>query len=255
MPEATAALAEPGHNNPPTLPEILAEKYPKFAADIDVLRERANALPVKIEDDEVAGQAADVVKDANALAKKIDGARVAEKEPHLTAGREIDGFFKGLAAKPEQISVILNQRSTNYLRAKREAENARLAELARIEREDAARKLKEAQEAEEANRPRTAALALEEATEAEDRASNIDLQASAPREPEKIHSTSGTAIATQMIWAYEIQNFGEIDLNRLRPYIDRETVEKALRAHIRIHKGAEEIPGVRIFEDVKASIR
>ena len=56
-------------------------------------------------------------------------------------------------------------------------------------------------------------------------------------------------------WDFEITDYDAIDLNKLRPFLIRADVEKAVRSFVRIQKGSAVIPGVRVFEDVKATFR
>ncbi len=54
-------------------------------------------------------------------------------------------------------------------------------------------------------------------------------------------------------WDFEITDYEKIPLDNLRPYFKRDDIEKALRFAVK--QGARQIPGVRVFQNTKATFR
>lgn len=182
-----------GHNQPPDPIEILRGELAQTHAPLrergDALTEMGNRLPESCDDDETAKRLADAIKSCMAFAKNADAARVSAKEPHLAAGRAVDGFFKAMSDPVEKVKTRMGALLTAYQREVEAKERRRLeaiaAEERRIQREaeaaarEAARIAREAKEAEEkrAHEAAEAAAKLEgearrkaEAEEAERRA-------------------------------------------------------------------------------------
>lgn len=254
------------HNNPP-LPDRLAVDYADTVEAIEALAAQANAAPKEIEDDAGMAPIAALVKEATALVKATEAKRVAEKEPFLKAGREIDGFFRQLTERVERIQKAMNARLATYLRAKaeaeraaREAEERARREEERRQREEADRKMREAAEAEAANRKAEADRALAAAAEADARAAAarvdtiIAAQAAAAKPAELARTRTAEGVSTlRREWVFEIDDFDAIPLDVIRPYLPREAIEKAVRGFVRA--GRRELPGVRIFETHSAMVR
>ena len=66
-------------------------------------------------------------------------------------------------------------------------------------------------------------------------------------------TASGALATAKTEWVFEITDYDAIPLDKLRSYIKRDAIEAAIRMAIKM--GNRELPGVRIFEDVKALIR
>ena len=60
------------------------------------------------------------------LFRKIGEARKTEKEPHLTAGREIDAFFKALGDRVDRIKDTFTEAASAFHRAKAAEERSRV---------------------------------------------------------------------------------------------------------------------------------
>src|SRR5690606_17422085 len=115
----TAALALPGHNSPP-LAEALADEHATLTARAAEIVAASARLPASVDDDEMAGRVADVMRQTTACAKALDGARVTAKEPYLEGGRAVDGFFKkhsdplaGVKKKAQQLLDAFAQRKAD----------------------------------------------------------------------------------------------------------------------------------------------
>src|SRR5579859_1871141 len=171
MAEAERAI-DIGHNQPPSPTDLLREELENSAATIlrrrDELLAAMERVPTVIMDETVCGRVADFVKQVTGCYKLAENARTAAKEPHLSAGRIVDGFFKGITDPLEKIRRSLDQRLTVYQRAKADAERrAREAEAERqrIEAERLRREAEEAAAKLEAEADLPDAVAAEQAAE------------------------------------------------------------------------------------------
>ena len=240
-----------GHNAPP-IEEILADTRSALLARVEPIAERANGLPKKIASEDDLALVTPVVVDAKALAKEIENARRDDKQPYLDGGRAVDAFFKPHKDRLDRIASVFERLASDFQREKIRQERARAEES---ERKAAAEAERLRKEAEAAKKPETQQRKLDAAAEADNAADRAAAAASrSGNELGKVTTAGGTARA-QTFWNFAIDNYGEVDLNAIRDFIDREAVEKAIRAKIKIQKGNTDIPGVRVFEDVKASIR
>ncbi|WP_347822776.1 hypothetical protein [uncultured Planktomarina sp.] len=114
------------HNNPPSPVELFAEQIASITSQVDVFGD--------INEDN-AGAANDLIKRAGQIAKEIDQKRKNEKQPHLDAGREIDGTYNPLKEKAASSVTPLKKALAAHI-----SEQKRIAEQARREAEEKARK-------------------------------------------------------------------------------------------------------------------
>lgn len=242
-----------GGNNPPSLAEILKETHASLFAALDELKELANGAPKEIADDKQAAAVAELAADGNAIWKKLDAARVAEKAPFLKGQREVDGTFREPLELADAIDKRLMKRVTVYNNAK-----AARARQAQLELEATARKIAEdarlaAEDAMKAGRTEDAMADLADASHAEDRADDIAQAAPSIADQTRIQTDSGLTIGTRAEWTFEITDYDAIPLDKLRQLIKRDAIEAALRQFVK--NGNREIAGVRIYEDHKATRR
>lgn len=256
MSKAENPRAVAGGNNPPTFPEELATRNKTLFDAVEPLAVRANALPKTIGNDDENFSFGEVIKDATAALKKIEEARVAEKEPHLTAGRTVDETFKPAKDRLSKIISALSQRADAYAHQKK-VEARRKAQ----EEEDRLRA-----EAEKSRREADLDAEFGYADEAEARtdvAENLDFRADQAAQVAsakasdltRTRSDSGALATASDKWDFRVADWSKVDIAALRPFIAVEVLEKALRQHIRIHKGSMPIAGVEFVEGTKASFR
>lgn len=243
-----------GHNNPPSLLEILREDNAELVSAVAALANRANAAPKVIATDEDLGAIGDVVKEARKVTKRLDESRKAAKDPHLTAGREIDAFFNGHAERLARVTKALEERATAFQRVKAAEERKRLEEEARRRREEEERQREIAARAAEDNRRAVAAKAEVKAEEAAIEASIAEAkQQASAADLTRTRSESGTVVSARTTWEFEILTLDEVPLEKLRPYLPRADVEKAIRTFVR--QGHRDLAGVRIFQKETAAFR
>jgi len=254
MTAATNPRAVLGGNNPPPLSEILQEKYEGLSGSVADLALSAEAAPREIKTDGDLDRTAVVVKDAKQMLKRIDGFRVAEKEPFLQSGRDVDSFFKLLSERVNRIADVLSRRADDYNRKKLAEARRRAEEEARKAREEAEAARKKAAELEAAGRAAQAAKQADKAEAAIDAAFAAEAKGNqSAADLTRVRGESGVLASTCTEWKGEIVNIDELDVKALAPFIKREHLQSALNAFVRT--GRRELKGARIFEDVKSSFR
>ena len=255
----SAAIAENpraiiGDNRPPSMTEILAEKHARILAEVEELAGRANAAPKKIANEGDLGAIGDIVRSSRLLTKNLDTTRKEEKEPHLTAGREIDGFFGAQAERLDRVTRSLQSRADDYQRERAAEERRRREEEARKAREEEARQREIARRAEEEGRIAAAAKANDRAERSEVKAIQADARAQdSAADLTRLRTETGTVVTTKTSWDFEITDLAGVSLDTLRPYLPRADIEKAIRTFVRV--GGRELAGVRIFEKQQAAFR
>lgn len=179
MPEARAPgdLLPADHNKPPEDPYLdrLKESHAGLADEAADLELEALELPEKVNTEEEAQKVTDFVAKAKKLTRRTEKTREEEKEPWLSRGRTVDGFFKRLAAPIDARVTRLQADLNAYARAKAERERAERQERERLERAEAERQRQEAEaarrEAERLQREADAEAArIRSAADAEERA-------------------------------------------------------------------------------------
>lgn len=208
------------HHNSPPLAERLEIDHASLASQAAEAGNLVPATLATIGSDEDAGGYAETAKAVKSVVATIEAARKREKDQILKDGRTIDAFFARLAdplkAAADRVVAEINR----FQQAKLEAER------------------KAARDREEAER-KAAAL--------------FDEPAPAPvapvvvREAARVTSFSGVKAAASVKWVHEVTDAAQVP----RQYLM--VNEAALKAAIA--GGVREIPGVRIFEQVRTAIR
>jgi len=196
---------------------------------------------------------APLAKEARALFGLLEKEREKEKAPHLKAGRETDAFFGSHKDRAKRIYETLENLASDFQTRKIAAERA-AAQAEAKKREDAAEKLR--QDAEKAKRPETSERKIQQAEQEERLADAAIADASASNAALGGVRQDGKTVATARTqWVATVTDFDVIPLEKLRPYLDRAAVDKALKAYVKIHKGSSEIPGVTFTEQAKTQFR
>ena len=219
-------------NNPPPAAEL-------FAEEIENLKSRAEAFGEI--NNENAGEARDLIGLAKKLAKDIDAKRKEEKEPHLTAGREIDGLYNPLVQNAKAAPASVEKSLLAFV-----TEQKRIAEEARREAER-----KAAEEAARAKAMEDDELLRDDAAEAAKQAeAEAKLVAAESKMVGSVKGSEGFRAASVRVTrkADVIDNLKLVHHYALHPDVVLAAV-KAANADIRAAKGAPiEIPGVKIVE-------
>lgn len=242
-----------GHNLTETLIDRLAREYETEQKRAEDLLSGFKNMPVVIEDEETYQKASAFAVQLQKHAKLLDGKHSIEKEPFLRDGRVVDGFFKNPAKDLEDAKRQVEKRQGTYVAVKRAAEQRARDETERLARAEASRLEAEALAAME-KQPDQADDIVEQAVDAIERADIATEEAAAPVTTlQKTHTSFGTVASFNDPWAVEITSKDSLDLNKLRPYLSLDVLDKAAKAYIRA--GGRELTGARIFQEPKVRNR
>jgi membrane protein involved in colicin uptake len=199
----------------------------------------------------------------------------------LDIGRKIDGaaeeFCRDLIAEEKRLTGLLTSYQIEQQRIAREAEQKRQAELARQQEEERKRQAEIDRKAREAEQARLAAeraerdaktaearaKAQQEAKEAADKAAALAAQKEKEQAAAKLEQAelmrapaptapkaAGTSVSQP--WVFEVTDAKA--LHAARP----ELVDLVVRRNdiiTRIRQGEREIPGLRIYQDTRVTVR
>ncbi len=271
-----------GHNRPPDpiedLRAQLAETHEPLTQRKNDLLAMGERAPASVDDDDTANKVADAIKACAAFSKNANAARVAAKEPHLAAGRAVDGWFATLADPVEKVKARLSALLTDYQkrvaaaeRARREAEAAELrrqqqeAERQRQEAERLAREARAAARKAEDDKASAEAARIRAEQEARDARAVAD-QARAeaekaktaalekPAELSRQRTDLGAVASLRRVWKFRVVNpeivprsFLTVDNAAITAFIKASTDKKT-------HECNATIPGVEIFPDDQARV-
>jgi len=258
-----------GHNRPPDpiedLRAQLAETHEPLTHRKDDLLAMGERAPASVDDDDTANKVADAIKACAAFGKNANAARVAAKEPHLAAGRAVDGWFAALADPVEKLKARLSALLTDYQKRVAAAERARReAEAAELRRQQ--------QEAERQAREARAAARKAEAGKAAAEQQARDAKAAADKakaEAEKAHAAAtekpaemsrsrsdlGTTASLRRVWRHKVDNVELVPRSFLT--VDHAAIAAFIKASTDkvTHECRATIPGVTIYPDDQSVVR
>lgn len=260
MPQAPAV--DRRHNQPPSDTDILKDSLNEQTRDLldarDELLDEGSRVPETIADDETCGRVSDFIKKLTAAAKDAEGRRTKTKEPFLASAKIVDGHFAAIKDPLDRLKAIVLRGVTAYLQRKEAAARAQ----AEAERRDAERLAKEAADRADrlARNAQTeigrdvAADAGQVAADAAAVAADATKAATAkPAELSRTRGDYGSVASLRTEWTFESFDRATIDLNKLRPYLPSDAIDKAIRAFIK--SGGRELTGTRIYETSAAGVR
>lgn len=246
-----------GNNRPPLDIEARAafddalDQREGFRARIEDLigaSERAVAT-----DEDTAGRCGELVKQIRAATKVVEDAHGTTKGPYLAAGRAVDAAKNEIVTRLDAAKRIVEGKQTVFLR---EQEAIRQAELRR-QREAEEARLREERERQLAEERE---LAKEIAGGIMDSAAIVAARAPEPApafapEPERqiIRGDYGAVTSGQKVWLSQVEDYEVAFIAVANNSKVREAIDTAIKAMVR--GGVHEIPGVRIWSDIKASNR
>lgn len=251
FPKAPAAPGSvAGHNRPPLDIEARAA-FDDALDQRDGFRDRIKALIGAADravatDEDTAGKCGELVKQIRAATKVVEDAHTTIKAPYLAAGRAIDAAKNELVTPLDAAKRQVEAKQTQFLR---EQEAIRQAELRRQREAEEARRRAEAER-----------LAAERAAQqADDEAAPIVAEPvfSPPPAPEPeraiIRGDYGAAVSGTKVWLCQVEDYEVAFIAVANNSKVREAIDTAIKAMVR--GGVHEIPGVRIWADIKASNR
>lgn len=207
------------HNAPP-LADRLEIEHAALATKAAECAELVPETLAPVTTDEDAGAYAETAKTLKACLTAIETARKKEKDQILKDGRTIDGHFTALSA-PVKAAADRVVAAINAFQTKK------LEEQRRLQREADERARKEAAAFDEPIPAPSAPVVAKEAA--------------------RVVGFSGTKAAASVKWVHEVTDAAQVPREFLM------VNEAAIKAAIA--GGRREIPGVRIFEQVRTAIR
>ncbi|TGT72950.1 hypothetical protein EN802_13815 [bacterium M00.F.Ca.ET.159.01.1.1] len=248
------SIAGPGHNLA-TTGDILRDRFKPELDEVEDLAKRATAAKNALIDGAIAN---DNERDtfislgieARKLAKKLDETRKTTTKPLRDEVAETNRFFDTIIVRPENVQSAFETIVGRYDAKKRDEARAAAAAEAQRAQDEAKRKLDEAAES---GHSVLGDVLMQEAVDAEHRAQVLVNEAvtagSGPTRTEV-----GTVSATAR-WTHRITEPSKIPLEKLRPYMSIDDIDKFVRAYVRANKNTAPLPGVEIFQDSKTSFR
>lgn len=208
------------HHNSPPLAERLEIEHANLAAKAVECVELVPETLAPVTTDEDAGAYAETAKTLKGCLQAIETARKKEKDQILKDGRAIDGHFAAMSepvkAAADKVVAAINAFQTKKLEEQR-----------RLQREADERARKEAEAFDEPPPPVAAPVIAKEAA--------------------RVVGFSGTKAAASVKWIHEVTDAAQVPREFLM------VNEAAIKAAIA--GGRRDIPGVRIFEQVRTAIR
>jgi hypothetical protein len=239
------------------LPLITLDQLKRDFAHVETaiaaLEARTDDSPPVLEDDEDLAVVTALAGELGKAAKRADELRDVQGRPHLEAQRTINTFFKSFETRLKTAKDKISQRATAYMNKKAETARAKQREEEARARAAAEAKAREAAEALKAGQVEEAHAAQAASDNLSNRADHAaDAAAAKPAELARTQTDSGTATLAQS-WEFEIENIDLIDLEALRPFLPRTSIEQAMRGFVK--SGRREIKGARIFAKTAARFR
>lgn len=259
MQNSTAMNASPlGHNLPPSDAEILKQslqdKNERVLDTAQKLVEASERVPSEINNDEQAEKCTAFIKQIMSSQKALEGLRVSEKEPYLTLGRVVDGFFKNVTDRLDTAKNKAKRPLDDYLKRKVAEERRVREEAAAEQRRIAEEQMKAAAALEKQGHVDVAGTALEMATITEIGAERLDKLAMAkPSEMAKARSDDGALASLRTVWVGEVVDPAKLDLETLRPHIPLDALQKAINSYVRA--GGRDLVGAKIYEKSETVVR
>ncbi len=248
------SVVGPGHNLATTA-DILRDRFKPVLDEVEDLAKRATTAKNALTDGAVSN---DNERDglialgieARKLAKRLGETKLATTKPLRDEVTETNRFFDTVTLRPETIQSAFETIVGKYNDKKREEARVAAAEVARLAQEEAKRKLEEAAAS---SHSVLGDVLMQEAADAENRAAVLVNEAiTAGSGPTR--TSAGTVSATAK-WKHRITDASKIPLEKLRPYMSLDDLDKFLRAFVAKNKNTVTLPGVEIFEDTKTSFR
>lgn len=182
------------------------------------------------ETDDQLGRCGDVVKALRAAGQLVTKVHNAVKEPYLFAGKLCDAEKNALVGR---IAVGREKVESQM--------NAYVAEKRRQEREEQQRLADERRKLEELARQNNVEAALPPPV--------------APAKVKPVRSDGGATVSLGTEWLHETEDYALAFPTVMTDAKVREAIDAAIKRIVKATKGAQEIPGVRVYEAIKTSAR
>lgn len=203
------------------------QSFEEAQAALGRARERVDAVPAELDDDS-AGAAADVLKEARHALQDVEVSRKAEKAPYTETGRRIDAAYNELQSP---LAAAIDSVKARIVKYNADRQRAAAEEAKRLERNAAERQAREDKKAEE-----------------EGRASHDKRGAPAPPPPPPSARGSFAKTTIKKVKKYRIENEADLPDHLVKRVPDKLKIKAAVNA-------GEAIPGVRVWEEDEVATR
>lgn len=243
-----------GHNAG-TLADQLKIEFEDILFEVDTLANKANAAKAfadehGLDSDDDIIPLVEVGKEATKLGSSLDRRKLDRTKPLRDDVETINTFFKTIITRVDRIKQAFAEKVGEYDKAKKERERREAAARAKLAAEEAERKMLEA---ESASNSVLGDVLLDEAVKAEQE-SQMATNAAIHAGTGPTRTDAGT-VSSSTKWTFDIVDAEKIEIEKLRPYFTIPDLEKAIRAHVRMHRDTRPLAGVRIYPEAKTSFR
>lgn len=270
-----ADRAGPGHNNPPPDVELLSEKLVTSHKDLlarrQALLEAVQRIPVECVHDQQAQDLTSFANQLQACAKSLEGERQKEKKYYDDMASVVHGFFRtriepleNAVSKVKRLLLDYKIKLDTIATKAREDQRKKDEAAALATKQEADRLAAQAATLEQAGMKDAAEKAFAQAEEVEKQAIQQQAAATVPLAPAKtvLRGSVGGSASSAGSWKVRITDIEKLDILALAPFIDREALEKAARAWMKLKTKplkaddkAPELRGLEVYRDTSISLR
>ena len=220
-----------------------AERFDRLSSEADIVQRRLGALVLRTQED--ASRCNDDLGDLKKILIQIEDTRTEQVQPLNEQVGAINGAWRPIRTKLEEIEKAAKRKLGAFLQAERERVAREQAE-ARRRQEEAQRKEQEAlARAEAAKNSKAREKAMAQANAASQ--ALMEARAAEPMAAPTGLKTDLATTSTRMRWAFQVADAAKVPREFL--CVD----EKKIRAAVA--QGAREIPGISIYEEETLATR
>lgn len=252
------AAAPMGHNQPPSEIEMLQTRLNDNHSVLMQTAEKriANAgkVPKVCKDDATAQKITDLIKLLNSVRQEMEKTHKVEKEPFLTGGRAVDGFFNTVIARIKRAADDASRPLTAFNMHKASEIKRLAAEQVEKERLEAEKHANAGHALQGEGMHAAAGVAFAEAEVYDRRADAAEEKVTAkPGQLVQTRSQTGAVASLRTKWVGTVIDRNLLDLETLRPYIHVDALATAVNAFVRA--GWKQLKGAEIKEVPLTSVR
>lgn len=236
----------PAGHNQPTAEELQQQDLARANKDMidrtTVLLDSFNKVPAECKDENTAIKMTDLVTLINAAITELEARRTSAKAPFLLGGRIVDGFFNArMITGLVQAKETIVSRRRPYLQEKEKLAREAAEKAERDARAEADRLANEAVK-------KNSDAAMHEAVTAENVAVEHGKRAAAPAaQLSRVRGDFGGTAGLRNHLLCRIDDREKLDLQKLRPYLALDCLQKALNAAGRA--GLRDVAGATIKDE------
>lgn len=252
------------HNQAPvtaTVADNIVKELESKNADLiarqEALYTAMTRLPNTCENEETAKSLTTFGNQLKSCMDLLEERRKLEKRPYDEMASAVQGFFKG---KIDKLSVaVLDVKSILKKYMDDQAAKQRLAdeERRKAQAAESQKLVEQAQAMQSAGLVQSAERTLEKAVAVEQQASVVAAPVST-----MVRGSAGGGASLTGKWKAEITDISTIDLEALRPFLDRDAVQKALNGFMKLEtkqlgrdEDCKQLKGCKIYRDSTISLR